>query len=72
MEPALKQGIWIDKTTNRPPVPGKTDDLELQEHIILSDPVQDNYCLTCPKDVNEEGKVVEPSYTVNIYPPQED
>lgn len=69
MEPPIKKGIWIDKDTNRPPVEGKTDNLELKEHIVLSDPVQKEYCLDCQKDVDEEGKVKEAPYTVNIYPP---
>ncbi|MBU1085517.1 MAG: transglycosylase domain-containing protein [Candidatus Beckwithbacteria bacterium] len=70
MEPLIKKGIWIDKSTNKPPVEGKTDDLELREQIILSDPVQKEYCLDCQKDVNEEGKVIESPYIVNIYPPE--
>ena len=70
MEPPLKKGIWIDKSTNKPPVEGKTDDLELQEHIIISDPVQNDYCLDCQKEVDDQGKVHEEAYIVNIYPPQ--
>jgi len=69
IEPPLKRGIWIDKDTKLPPIPGKTDNLELQEHIILSDPVQKDYCLDCEKPVDEEGKPQEPPYTINIYPP---
>jgi|APSaa5957512622_1039677.scaffolds.fasta_scaffold15624_2 1A family penicillin-binding protein len=72
MEPSLKKGIWIDKSTNKPPVEGKTDDLELQEHIVISDPVQKDYCLDCQKDVDDKGKVHEAPYTVNIYPPKQD
>jgi len=71
MEPPLKRGIWIDKDTQRPPPEGKTDNLELKEHLILSDPVQKDYCLDCPKDIDEEGKVKEPNYIINIYPPPE-
>ena len=72
MEPPLKRGVWIDKGTNRPPEPGVTDNLELQEHIIVSDPVQKDYCVDCQKDVDEEGKIKEAPYTINIYPPEED
>lgn len=61
-EGAIKQNLWIDKDTKKPPVEGKTDNLELQEHIILSDPVQKNYCLTCEKTVDDQGKVTEKSY----------
>jgi len=63
-----RQQIWIDKNTNQPPEPGITDNLELQEHIILSDPVINNYCLTCPKPTDEEGKIHEAPITVNLYP----
>jgi penicillin-binding protein 1C len=71
MEPPLKRGIWIDKDTKLPPIPGKTDNLELQEHIVLSDPVQKDYCLDCEKPVDEEGKPQEPPYIINLYPPEE-
>jgi membrane peptidoglycan carboxypeptidase len=68
MEPPLKRGIWIDKDTKLPPEPGKTDNLELQEHIVLSDPVQKDYCLDCEKPVDEEGKIQEKAYIINLYP----
>ncbi len=71
MEPILKRDIWIDKSTKRPPVQGKTDDLELQEHIVVSDPVQKDYCVDCEKEIDEEGKIKEAPYTINIYPPEE-
>jgi penicillin-binding protein 1C len=67
IEPNFKQGIWIDKDTGRPPTEGKTDNLELQEHLILFDPVMENYCLDCPKEVDEEGKIKEPPYSVNLF-----
>jgi len=53
LEPNLKKGIWIDKSTNRPPLPGVTENLEMQEHIMLSDPVQKDYCLDCPKELDD-------------------
>ena len=63
-ETNLKRGIWIDKDTNQPPVPNKTDNLELQEHLILSDPVQQDYCLTCTKTIDDQGRIQEPPYTL--------
>ena len=45
-----KKEIWIDKETQKPPEPGKTDNLELQEHIIASDALTKDYCLDCPHD----------------------
>jgi len=63
-ETNIKRGIWIDKDTHLPPIPGKTDNLELQEHLILSDPVQQDYCLTCPKTIDEQGHIQEPIYNL--------
>lgn len=39
---------WIDKTTNRPPSPGQTDNLELRNVSMVTDPTGDKYCLSCP------------------------
>ncbi len=47
-----KKQIWIDKDTGRPPEPGKTDNLELQEHIVASDGLVTDYCIDC----NHEGE----------------
>ena len=64
-EPNLKQFITIDKTTGLPP-PAKAsplpENLESQEHLVLSDPVQPNYCLDCPRPLNEKGEPQEPAY----------
>ena len=62
----IKKEIWIDNKTGQPPEPGMTDDLEFKEHIILSDPVQKDYCLTCQKEIDDQGKIHEKSYTINI------
>ena len=45
-----KKEIWIDKETNQPPEEGKTDNLELREHLIGHSPFGEEYCLTCPHD----------------------
>lgn len=67
-----KRETWIDKDTGLPPEPGKMDNLELQEHTLLSDPVVENYCLTCPRPVNEEGKVQFERTIINLYPPEKE
>ncbi|MFH0943275.1 MAG: transglycosylase domain-containing protein [Candidatus Beckwithbacteria bacterium] len=66
IEPQLKKGVWIDKTTNHPPLPGVTENLEMQDHLLLSDPVQTDYCLDCPKPIDDKGKITEPAYTINL------
>lgn len=45
-----KKEIWIDKETQRPPEPDKTDNLELQEHLVASDALITDYCLDCPHE----------------------
>jgi len=53
-----KKQIWIDKTTGQPPQPGHVDNLELQEHIVLSDPIIKNYCLTCPQPEEQKARTI--------------
>ncbi|MCG2691985.1 hypothetical protein L6272_04125, partial [Microgenomates group bacterium] len=65
-EPNLTKGVWIDKSTNRPPLPGVTENLEMQEHIMLSDPVQKDYCLDCSKELDDQGRPKEPAYNINL------
>lgn len=40
--------MWIDKSSNRPPTPGQTDNIELRDETTLTDLTGDKYCLTCP------------------------
>ena len=68
-EPVLKQGIIIDKTTGLPPGPNASpapENLESQEHLVLSDPVQKDYCLDCVRPLNEKGEPQEPAYNIKI------
>lgn len=68
-EPSLKQTISIDKTTGLPPAPNASpapENLENQEHQVLSDPVQKDYCLDCPRPLNEKGEPQEPAYNIKI------
>lgn len=43
----LKQQVLIDKSTGDLAAPGKTDNIEMQEHQILHDPVS-TWCADCP------------------------
>ncbi len=60
-----KKEIWIDKETNKPPAEGKTDNLELREHLVGHDPFSKEYCLTCP---HEEEKPTVSSLNENLFP----
>lgn len=42
-----QENVWIDKTTNDLSKPGQTDNIELKPETIVSDPLDNKYCLTC-------------------------
>lgn len=73
------RGIWINKDTNLPAFTGEvppdqvsTDNLELREHTILSDPLTRDFCLSCPwpQELTPEGtpsgKTAYPQQTINL------
>jgi membrane carboxypeptidase/penicillin-binding protein len=43
----LKQTVLIDKATGDIAAPGKTDNVEMQEHMILTDKIS-TFCVDCP------------------------
>jgi len=45
-----KKNSWIDLTTGRPPLPGVTENLELQEKTMVTDEFGLEYCLDCPRE----------------------
>jgi len=40
--------VWVDKTTQDLPKKGQTDNLELKNNTVYTDPTGDQYCLSCP------------------------
>ncbi len=43
-----RQKVFIDKATGDLAKTGQTDNVEEQDHLIISDPLGNRYCLTCP------------------------
>ncbi|HUD44878.1 MAG TPA: transglycosylase domain-containing protein [Patescibacteria group bacterium] len=43
-----KQPVLIDKTTNDLAKPGQTDNVEMRNQIVITDPLGNKYCLDCP------------------------
>lgn len=41
--------VWIDTTTNDLASPGQTENVEERSEVIVTDPLKNQYCLTCPK-----------------------
>lgn len=53
-----RRGIWIKKDTGLPPEEGDFENIELKEHLIISDPLVADFCLDCPwsQEVDENGQ----------------
>lgn len=47
-EPGLRK-VFIDKATNQIAAPGKTDNVEEGDRAIVTDPLGDSYCTSCPR-----------------------
>ncbi len=69
------KGIWVNKDTNLPAFTGNppeavdTSNLELKDHLVLSDPFTTDFCFSCPWPpvLNEDGT---PKETALSYPIQ--
>lgn len=52
MEPKVgntsRQKVFIDKATGDLAKPGQTDNVEEKEETVITDPLNNRYCLTCP------------------------
>ncbi|MEK7551364.1 MAG: transglycosylase domain-containing protein [Patescibacteria group bacterium] len=63
-EPKNKQPgttqVWIDKTTQDLPKKGQTDNLELKDAVVYTDPTGDQYCLSCPHPTPEVSPTPNP------------
>lgn len=46
---SYKQKIYLDKNTGKPALPGQTENLEEKEVDLMSDPLQQNICINCPR-----------------------
>lgn len=77
---SIKKGIWVHKDTGIPAFfgdqpeeePENLDNLEAQEHIVISDPFVKEFCLDCawPQGTDEagnpDGKISYPQTTINL------
>jgi membrane peptidoglycan carboxypeptidase len=48
VDPGTKK-VFIDKSTQQLAPPGKTDNVEEKDEVIITDPTGDSYCATCPQ-----------------------
>lgn len=54
----LRREIWVKDDTGFQPEPGDTENLKLEDHMVLSDPFTPEYCLDCALPTDEEGEPV--------------
>jgi penicillin-binding protein 1C len=77
--PLERKSIWINRSTGLPAFYGSnvgdttpeeeiTDELELREHTVISDPFTQEFCLDChpPEDLPEEARSSFPRTIVNM------
>ena len=48
--------VWVDKGTHDLSKKDQTDNLELKDEIVVTDPTGDRYCLSCPHPTPEPDK----------------
>ncbi len=51
-----KQAVFVDKNTGDLPAKDQTENLEPKEEYIVTDPLGDKYCVTCPHPTPEPTK----------------
>jgi penicillin-binding protein 1C len=62
----LKQQIWVRRSDKYPVFPGdETVDRDLEEHILISDPFTQNFCLDCNYPIDDKGKISWPQTVVD-------
>jgi penicillin-binding protein 1C len=71
-ETFVRKNIWVNKHTGRPAFTSDAqldadqdqplDDLELREHLIVSDPFTQEFCLDC-QTFSEDGEPIRPAAT---------
>lgn len=61
-----KKDIWVKADTGFIPAKGDTDNLKLENHTVLSDPFEDEYCLDCARPLAENGKPITPTTIIKL------
>ena len=63
--PTQKQ-IWVRRSDKYPLLPGdNTVDLDLEQHLVLSDPFVKDFCIDCKYSVDDKGQIQWPTTTIN-------
>ena len=64
--PTQKQ-IWVRRSDKYPILPGdNTVDLDLEQHLVLSDPFVKDYCIDCKYPLDDKGQIQWPATNINV------
>lgn len=62
-----KRQIWVRRSDKYPLLPGDTTvDLDLEEHLVVTDPFIKDFCLDCAYPKDERGNLLLPNTIVNF------
>ncbi|MBI3984914.1 MAG: PBP1A family penicillin-binding protein [Candidatus Levybacteria bacterium] len=59
-QPPGNTQVWIDKNTQDLAKKGQTDNIELKDAVVYTDPTGDQYCLSCPHPTPEPSPTPNP------------
>jgi membrane peptidoglycan carboxypeptidase len=63
---STKKQIWVRRSDKFPLLPGdQTIDLDLEEHLVFSDPFAKDYCLDCAYPKDDKGNITWPETIIN-------
>jgi len=63
--PTQKQ-IWVRRSDKYPLLPGDTTvDLDLEQHLVLSDPFVKDFCIDCKYPLDDKSQITWPQTTIN-------
>jgi hypothetical protein len=60
------QPAFMGSTTDKTPIIENMENIELKEHVVMSDPFTREFCIDCSYPVNEKGRVTYPTTNVNM------
>ncbi|HCQ31321.1 TPA: penicillin-binding protein [Candidatus Collierbacteria bacterium] len=62
----IKKQVWVRRSDKFPILPGdETIDRDLEEHIVISDPFTQDFCLDCAYTVDDKGHIQWPQTVVD-------
>ncbi len=65
----IRKNIWVNRDTHRPPTsPDEFQNVELEEHLVASDPFVQDYCLDCqPLPEGQTEPPIKVSYFSGVF-----